>query len=181
MILTTHAITGAAIASAMPNHPVLGFVAGFASHFLLDSIPHYDYKLHSCKEDLRNPLNNDLVLNKKFVVDLIKICADGLFGVLVSLLLFFNLPIYQSLHTLPVQTLSLLILHSAVFWGIVGALLPDFLQFVYFKFRHEPFLSIQKFHNRIQIGKHLEHNHALGRILQIIIIVIVVAIFKFLV
>jgi hypothetical protein len=35
MILTTHAITGAAVASVFPNNPALGFVAGFASHFFV--------------------------------------------------------------------------------------------------------------------------------------------------
>lgn len=41
MIITTHAITGAAIASVYTN-PYLSVPLAFASHFLLDGIPHYD-------------------------------------------------------------------------------------------------------------------------------------------
>jgi hypothetical protein len=41
MILSTHAIVGAAIASFLPSHPTAAFVLGFASHFVLDAIPLY--------------------------------------------------------------------------------------------------------------------------------------------
>jgi hypothetical protein len=39
MILSTHAIVGAAIASFLPSHPTTAFVLGFGSHFVLDAIP----------------------------------------------------------------------------------------------------------------------------------------------
>jgi hypothetical protein len=39
MILTTHAVVGAALASFVPSHPVTAFAMGFASHFVLDAIP----------------------------------------------------------------------------------------------------------------------------------------------
>jgi hypothetical protein len=42
MILSTHAI-----ASLFPSHPTLAVVAGFASHFAFDAIPHWDYPLRS--------------------------------------------------------------------------------------------------------------------------------------
>ena len=47
MILSTHAIVGGAIASLFPSHPALVAVAGFASHFAIDAIPHWDYPLRS--------------------------------------------------------------------------------------------------------------------------------------
>jgi hypothetical protein len=47
MILSTHAIVGAALASLMPSHPIAAFAAGFASHFVIDSTPHWDYPLKS--------------------------------------------------------------------------------------------------------------------------------------
>jgi hypothetical protein len=47
MILTTHAIVGAALASFLPSHPAAAFVVGFASHFALDAIPHVDYPIKS--------------------------------------------------------------------------------------------------------------------------------------
>jgi hypothetical protein len=47
MILSTHAIVGGALASLFPSHPVVIIAAGFASHFAIDAIPHWDYKLRS--------------------------------------------------------------------------------------------------------------------------------------
>ncbi|MFA6017702.1 MAG: hypothetical protein WCT28_02100 [Patescibacteria group bacterium] len=44
MTLTTHAAIGAAIGSAVGN-PILGFVLGATSHFLVDIIPHGDNQL----------------------------------------------------------------------------------------------------------------------------------------
>jgi hypothetical protein len=39
LILNTHAVVGAAIATLMPDHPGLAFLSGMASHFLIDAIP----------------------------------------------------------------------------------------------------------------------------------------------
>ena len=47
MILTTHAVVGAALASFVPSHPAAAFVLGFGSHFNLDAIPHVDYPIKS--------------------------------------------------------------------------------------------------------------------------------------
>ena len=140
MVLTAHAIVGASIANLMPNHPMLGFATGFASHFLLDSIPHWDYHLLSSKKDPQNPLNDDLILGKNFLIDLMKIGTDFLLGIIISILLFVDISNFSltSFFT------------SAIFWGIAGSLLPDALQFVYFKWRHEPLTTLQRFHNWVQ-------------------------------
>jgi hypothetical protein len=48
MILSTHAVVGAALAGrsdAVP--PVAAFVVGFASYFAIDAIPHWDYPLRA--------------------------------------------------------------------------------------------------------------------------------------
>ena len=47
MILSTHAVVGAALASFVPSHPLAALVIGFASHFALDAIPHWDYPIKS--------------------------------------------------------------------------------------------------------------------------------------
>jgi hypothetical protein len=47
MILCTHAVVGAALASFVPSHPAAAFAIGFASHFVLDAIPHWDYSIKS--------------------------------------------------------------------------------------------------------------------------------------
>lgn len=41
MLMTTHAVIGAATVSAIPN-PYLYIPLAFSSHFFLDAIPHYD-------------------------------------------------------------------------------------------------------------------------------------------
>jgi hypothetical protein len=173
MILTTHAITGAAVASAMPNHPVLGFTAGFVSHFLLDAIPHWDYELRSSKKNPNDDdLTDDILIDKNSFGDLLKISADFLFGFIMVFFLFFNSPIFASFH--------ISFFKSSVFWGMTGGLLPDFLQFVYFKiWRREPLKSMQKFHGWIQKNKHLINRPILGISTQIILIVAIVSIFKF--
>lgn len=50
MIATTHIIIGSALGSNI-NTPWLALVAGMASHYLLDSIPHLDYG-HLCKKPI---------------------------------------------------------------------------------------------------------------------------------
>jgi hypothetical protein len=168
MTLTTHAIIGAAIASSIPSHPVLGFALGFGSHFLLDAIPHWDYSRDSVKENTENPMKSEMTFNKDFVIDLFKMGADFLLGLTVVFFIFvypnFNIP---------------LILSGAIFWGVVGGLLPDFLQFVYFIWKHEPMVSLQKFHVLWAHAKiSLDDRPALGITLQAILIIIVVMISK---
>ena len=44
MTAANHAVTGSLVAVAIGN-PVLALSAALASHFVLDSLPHWDYKL----------------------------------------------------------------------------------------------------------------------------------------
>ena len=130
MILTNHAITGAALASLVPNEPLIGFSVGFLSHFVLDAIPHWDYKLGSKKED-GNKMNDDLAINRKFIKDILKIGTDGMTGLLLAYFLFC---FYMKVSVF------------AVLCGAIGAMTPDALQFVYMKWRYEPLISLQRFH-----------------------------------
>ena len=41
MLTVNHVVAGAIIGRLSKNHPLLGFTAGFASHLLLDSLPHW--------------------------------------------------------------------------------------------------------------------------------------------
>lgn len=167
MTLTAHAIVGASIASIMPSHPVLGFVAGFTSHFLLDAIPHWDYHLSSAKKDEKNHMNDDLIINKNFILDLFKIGFDGILGVFIVLFLFG----VSNNH-----------LVWTPIWGMIGALTPDFLQLVYFKFwRHEPVKSLHKFHViKVHAKEGFTSQPVLGIFLQIAVVVVFVMVCKFL-
>src|ERR1700676_3562729 len=86
MILSTHAIVGAAIASFLPSHPAAAFVLGFASHFILDAIPHWDYPIRSTSV---NPnIGAPMTFDRALLQDVITIGSDGLLGILAALLLF---------------------------------------------------------------------------------------------
>lgn len=160
MTLTSHAVVGAAIVSAVPTHPVLAFSLGFCSHFLLDAIPHWDYPLGSMLEDKENPMNSDMKIGKSFLFDLCKIGLDFLLGFILTFL-FFGLGRDFSYN-------------NVLFFGALGAVLPDALQFLYFKWRHEPIVSLQKFHQWIHSKIELKDKPVLGISSQIIFIALVV-------
>ena len=166
MILATHAIAGAALAAAMPGQPVLAFAAGAASHFLLDAIPHWDYELRSSRKDEKNPLNNDIVIGRDFWFDLIKLGADTFVGLTLSWFFFQSFFIGQ----LGLSTFAM---------GAVGGLLPDLLQFVYFKLRSPWLTALQRFHQWI----HADHDHKLepviGIISQAFLIAIIISTVRF--
>lgn len=144
MILATHAVAAAALAATMPNQPVLAFAAAGASHFLLDAIPHWDYELRSSRKDRNNPLNDDIVLGRDFWFDSIKLGADTVLGLALTWFLF------RSFFTGPLGTLTFAA-------GITGGLLPDLLQFAYFKLRWPWLTTLQRFHYWI----HADHNRKL--------------------
>lgn len=160
MILITHAIVGGALGSFPGENPGVAFVLGFVSHFLLDMIPHWDYELASAYEDKENHLNNDIVLNKGFVKDLFKIGLDAFSGIVIPVLLFKGLP-----------GVSI----AAVFFGVVGALFPDFLQFAYFRLRIAPLRALQTFHHWIHAKMHFNDSPKIGISLQILFIIIVIS------
>lgn len=138
MMLSTHAVAGAAVAELFPNHPVLAFVVGFASHFVLDSLPHWDYKLRSARKN-ENPLETDMELGRDFIVDIGKIAVDNVVGFAAALAFakFTHLPL------------------SIAFIGACGGVIPDALQFVYFKTRSKLLEPLQRFHIWIQEGRSL--------------------------
>jgi len=168
MTLTAHAIVGASIASIVPNHPALGFVLGFGSHFLLDAIPHWDYTLVSYKKNNTNPMDGNVIMNKNFVFDLIKTSFDAFLGITAVFILFGIL----NLNLVSVLT-------SSLFWGAVGAMIPDALQFVYFKWRHEPVKSLQRLHFWIH-NSTMSSNRPLGIFMQVVVIFVAVVISKLL-
>lgn len=150
MVLTPHAVVGAAVTSFFRLNPFTAFWAGFLSHFFLDSFPHWDYELKSAELDETNPLKNDMIINRDFYFDLVKIGFDCLLGFILSVL-FFVIGGGFSFWT--------------IFFGALGGVAPDFLQFVYMKFRREPFLSLQKAHNIFHTSKKIT-NPVLGVVIS---------------
>lgn len=132
MVLTPHAVVGAALASAFGLGPGGALVAGFVSHFLLDSLPHWDYKLSSANIDEENPFNDDIPISRESLRDWAKIGLDLALG-LGLIFLFF------SLNGQGVRVVSLLA-------GALGGLLPDGLQILFMKLRREPLKTFFRFH-----------------------------------
>ena len=141
MTLATHAIVGAAVARLFSLNPILAFFASIASHFLIDAIAHWDYHLKSAKTDLEYPLQSDIFINRDFYFDLGKTAFDAILGAVLSFIIF------QPSGYVDIQIIIL---------GIIGGILPDTLQFLYYKFRHEPLISLQKFHIWIHTKQKLE-------------------------
>ena len=137
MILSTHAIVGGAVASLVPSHPILLALAGFASHYAIDAIPHWDYPLRSIAVG-RQADNRRLKIGGPLVRDLTLIGADAGVGMALSLLIFAT-----------AGTTWIIAL------GAVAGMVPDFLQFAYSLYPREPLKSLQRFHSWIHAKRKL--------------------------
>ena len=164
MILATHAIAGAAAAQLFPNNPLLAFIAAFASHFILDAIPHWNYRLKSRAEDPSDPLDGKMIWGKKFITDILKISLDFTAGIALSVL-FFSKGVDQNM--------------AIIILGALGGTLPDALQFAYWQLKIEPFKSIQKFHHWIHPKKERQLSLAVGVSFQILIVAAIIVAAKF--
>lgn len=137
----------------MPHHPVTGLFLAFASHFVLDALPHWDYPLGSYDYNKEDPLKSVIHLNKKFLADLAKMGLDGIFGLILALIMF---------------SPSLL----WVAFGAISAMLPDFLSFLYLQIRREPFITLQRLHLWTHSKYEFEKNSFAGIVSQIVIIIL---------
>lgn len=152
MVLATHAMIGAAVANIFPTHPVLGFFAAFGSHFVADAIPHWHYQLASRTHDSSDKMSTDMLFNKHFPVDLLKIGLDALIGITVAVIFF---------HV------SYPYIFSVTVIGALGGILPDALQFCYFKWRHQPLTTLQRFHVWVHATTNLDARPIFGPAVQV--------------
>jgi hypothetical protein len=154
LTLTTHAIVGAAIASVIPAHPLLAVAAAFASHFLLDAIPHWDYPIRS---DSVNPnVGGAMKYDAALVLDMLAIGTDAVLGIGVALLFLARPSDF-----------------TVVLCGAAAAILPDALQFAYIRFPREPFVSLQHFHSWIHASQSLRARPILGISVQVGLVLVV--------
>jgi hypothetical protein len=137
MILSTHAIVGGAIASLFPSHPILVAAAGFASHFAIDAIPHWDYPLRSISV-AKGADNRRMKIDSSLFRDLSLIGADACAGWAIAVFLFAT--------PAPVWIITL---------GAIAGMLPDPLQFLHSVYPQEPLTSLQRFHGWIHSKQRL--------------------------
>jgi len=101
MTITAHVCVGAAVGLATQN-PTLGFFAGFASHHIIDGIPHSDVgSLGANIQDIFSPQNSRALA---FVEGDIILCV-----------LIFALVLIRSNFS------------PVMFWAMFGAALPDII------------------------------------------------------
>lgn len=154
MILTTHAVIGAAAAQLLPQNPFLAFIAGFLSHFAADAIPHWDYDIAALKRER--------VLNPRFLTAAAKVGIDLAFGIILSLLFFYSSDPY---------------FRQIILIGALSGALPDALQFVTWKLPREPLLSLHRFHSRIHTKKKMRRPFV-GILSQAVIIATIKTLFR---
>ena len=104
-----------------------------------------------------------MILNKDFLKDLIKIGFDGVLGLALSFI-FLSVMGHHSL--------------LIILCGAIGGMMPDALQFAYFKWRHEPLITLQKIHIWFHSPKGLNDRPFIGIFFQLIIILLLVFLLK---
>lgn len=156
MLLSTHAVSGAAIALILRRYPALAFTAAFLSHFMLDSIPHWHYKIISRSADGSSPFGEKLSFGKNFLRDILRTGFDFGIGLLISLAvsrIFFpgNLRL--------------------TFFGALAGALPDAIQVIYYRFKNsKPLYWLQWFHEKMHAERRLDNELAKGIFYQIAVL-----------
>jgi hypothetical protein len=123
MLITTHAAVGAYLGENIRN-PLLAFLAGLLSHFLLDIIPHGD---HEQVAEFKEKKNMKKALNL--------IMIDAILGIFF-LIIYFD-QVHDHGHSIK---------NSAP--GIVGAILPDLLV-AFYNLHKGYFFRLNYFHHKL--------------------------------
>jgi len=122
MFLTIHSAAGAVIGNSVQN-PILAFILGFASHFVLDRIPHIDPNLDiSTKKSFQ------------FTKPVILMGAIALIDTTLVILLAFVL--IKKFHLEPINTIS----------GMFGSILPDYLMGLSVLLKNKYLSAFDRFH-----------------------------------
>jgi len=146
MILTPHILIGAIIGSKISSPPLI-FILSFLSHYFLDMLPHYEYKISGLK-------HQKIQYDRIFFIYLSKISIDFLIGMGLALWLIWDTP---------TKTLAII--------GMVSALIPDGLLFLYWRLPDQPILKFFAVpHRACHFLKRISPNW-LGIAVEIIIII----------
>ena len=157
MTLTTHAAIAAALAKPlMRGHPLLIFAVALVSHYLSDAIPHWDYPVHSLQHVSGHKSESEWnYTSAVFWKDLNHMALDAILG--MGILFFFMRP------ELPRDWF----LFSLI---IIGSMLPDFLQGLYFTKKATFLKPLQHFHDKMHTKIKLGPYPAIGIPFQLIIL-----------
>ncbi len=131
MIIIPHAIIGATLTNSLASNPFLGFGLAFVSHYVLDILPHTEYKISDFL-DVKTKSIKSIFNNKAAALHFLFIIADLVVAVLLCVLLF--------VRDEKSAWMTLL--------GISAGILPDVFQFLYYKFKTQPWVFLQKIHDK---------------------------------
>ncbi len=155
MVLTVHAISGAAVGRLAFGNPIIAFCLGFASHFLLDHIPHKEYEIFSVKKNKEKSLIERNFSRKAVLRDILAVSADLSVGMAFVLFVVFRKPE------------NLVVLFS----GAMGGVMPDFFQLIYAFYPRGFFAFMQKIHDFSHSRQGVK-NPIMAWVFQIVIVVI---------
>ena len=168
MILSSHVVIAAAAVAPFLTHPLTpskaAAILGIAvlSHYAVDVIPHWDYKLSSVVKisDEDGPGNREFSPRRRlFLEDLGKAALDGSLGVTAAFLML-NLSFAW-------QDLALLL------WIAFSAVLPDVASMFYIIFPHAPFSWFHKAHI-VHTKYRWKRSPVLGVLSQVVTVVLIV-------
>jgi hypothetical protein len=132
MTLATHTIIGLGLTSLVGQNPAAAFIVSLAGHYAADAIPHWDYTPAFLIKTEGDKMATRMAGGAKFLLGLAETLLEFGFGVAIAINLFDH----------PARLPELSVMAS-----IIGSILPDLMQPLYYIFRREPFVSLQKFHN----------------------------------
>ncbi len=144
MFLTVHTPLGIIIGQSVAN-PILAFVFGLISHYILDLIPHGDTKV---PKKYLNPIH---------------IAFAGLVDLFVILI-----------YIIFLISLNVELLQLNIILAVFGSWVPDILQAFYFKYGGGILSKIQNFHNfwHNLISVKYQFNIITGFIFQFIVLIL---------
>ena len=148
MILTPHILIGAAIGAKIGNFYLVALLS-LTAHYLMESIPHSEYNINSLKNKF---------INKEFYLSLTKVFFDFLLGFSLGFCLSFNSPHF-----------------NYVIIGMLFAVIPDFLLFLYWQYDSKILSVLRQFHQAL----HFKNKNTLfwqGILTQVIISLVAILI-----
>jgi len=155
MTLATHIVTGAAAAKLFSTHPIQAFFIGWLTHYILDSIIHWDYPVRSFVKDESNPMGTKIALSRPMILDITSVLLDISIGFVIVLLLGADLSMFNM---------------SIVLLGAFGGVVPDFFQFLFGVLKIQPLRILQRFHNFMHHSKNLNDRPIVGITTQVCIV-----------
>src|SRR3989344_76146 len=159
MTLATHIVVAGAVASPFLPNPLVGFLAGFLSHYVVDAIPHWDWPLKSIRINLQGRKYKTNFSSGTIIFDTMMMLSDMALGFLaLFLVLQGNFSINAAV---------------ALFAAAVGGVLPGGMDIFFLAFRKEPFVTHHRFHSWAHTRRIIPHRETLkGIFMQLPVVAI---------